>query len=159
MISTADLYDAHPDLVRVCETQFRSYGGVPAFSGPCATLSTFEDHTPVLRMLQTPGQGRVLVVDGRGSLRIGLMGDRLAGFAVANGWCGVILNGVIRDSAGIDAMALGVRALGATARKGWQATPGTPDVAVAFGSVTFCPGDWVYADRDCVVVSSTRLPD
>lgn len=159
MISTADLYDAHPDLVRVCQLQFRSYGGLPAFSGPCATLATFEDHTPVLQMLQTPGEGRVLVVDGQGSLRIGLMGDRLAGIAVENGWRGVVLNGVIRDSAGIDALMLGVRALGATARRGWQATPGIAGQPVHFGGVTFCPGDIVYADRDSVVVSSTQLPD
>jgi len=159
MISTADLYDAHPDLVRVCETQFRSYGGLIAFCGPCATLATFEDHTPVLRMLETPGLGRVLVVDGQGSLRIGLMGDRLAGIAVDNGWGGVILNGAIRDTSGIDGMALGVKALGATARKGWQATPGTPDLPIHFGGVTFFPGDWIHADRDCVVISSTKLPE
>lgn len=159
MIPTADLYDAHPDLVRVCESQFRSFGGVIAFCGPCATLATFEDHTPVLRTLETPGHGRVLVVDGQGSLRIGLMGDRLAGIAVENGWRGVILNGVIRDSFGIDGLPLGVKALGTTARKAWHATPGKRDLPVHFGAVVFTPGDWVYADRDCVVVSTLELPE
>lgn len=157
MISTADLYDAHPELVRVCETQFRSYGGLTSFCGPCETLATFEDHAPVLQALETPGLGRILVVDGQGSLRIGLMGDRLAGIAVQNGWCGVILNGAIRDSSGINATALGVKALGVTARKGWQARSGTPGLPVHFGSVTFFPGNWVYADVDCVVISSTKL--
>ena len=159
MISTADLYDAHPDLVRVCETQFRSYGGLSSFSGPCDTLATFEDHAPVLRALERPGLGRILVVDGQGSLRIGLMGDRLAGIAVKNGWGGVILNGAIRDTAGIDALPLGVKALGATARKNWQATLGTPDMPVHFGGITFLPGDWIYADRDCVVVSAEKLQE
>lgn len=157
MISTADLYDAHPDLVRVCETQFRSYGGVTSFCGPCATIAAFEDHTPVLKMLQTPGEGRVLVVDGQGSLRIGLMGDRLAGIAVENGWCGVVLNGVIRDTSGIGGMRLGVKALGATARKSWQETPGTEGHPLHFGGVSFSPGDWLYADQDCVVISSKNL--
>ena len=157
MISTADLYDAYPELVRVCETQFRSYGGLTSFCGPCATLATFEDHTPVLQALETPGLGRILVVDGQGSLRIGLMGDRLAGIAVQNGWRGVILNGAIRDTSGINAMALGVKALGVTARKGWQATSGTPGLPVHFGGVTFSPGNWIYADVDCVVISSTKL--
>lgn len=159
MISTADLYDAHPDMVRVCETQFLNYGGLTSFCGPCATLTTFEDHTPVLLALETPGLGRILVVDGQGSLRIGLMGDRLAGIAIENGWCGVILNGVIRDTSGIKEMALGVKALGATARKGWQTTSGTPGLPVHFGGVTFSPGDWVYADADCVVTSSTKLKE
>ena len=159
MISTADLYDAHPDLVRVCETQFRSYGGLISFCGPCATLATFEDHAPVLRALERPGLGRILVVDGQGSLRIGLMGDRLAGIAVKNGWGGVILNGAIRDTAGIDALPLGVKALGATARKNWRETLGTPEMPVHFGGITFVRGDWIYADRDCVVASAEKLQE
>ena len=159
MISTADLYDAHPGQVRVCETQFSSFGGIGAFCGPIATIATFEDHAPVLEALKTPGQGRVLVVDGQGSLRIGLMGDRLAGIAVEQGWRGVILNGVIRDSGGIDALPLGVKALGTTARKSWRATKGNRDVLVHFGAVTFVSGEWVYADRDCVVVCKLELPE
>ncbi len=128
------------------------------FIGPCATLATFEDHHPVLTMLSTPGLGRVLVVDGQGSLRVGLMGDRLAGIAVANNWRGVILHGVIRDSAGIGALALGVKALGTTARKSWVATQGARDLPITFGAVTFCPGDWIYADGDSLAVSKAELP-
>ena len=122
-IVTADLYDAHHETVGVCALQFRSFGKRRSFFGPCATVATFEDHTPVLNVLSEPGNGRVLVVDGQGSLRIGLMGDRLAEIGVRNGWAGVVINGAIRDSLGIDALAIGVKALGATARRGW--TPGT----------------------------------
>ncbi len=157
MLPTADLFDAHPDLVAVCETQFRSFGQMLEFHGPISTLATFEDHTPVLETLKTPGLGRVLVVDGQGSLRVGLMGDRLAGIAVENGWAGVIIHGVIRDSAKIDTLPLGVKALGATARRGWQATLWKRDVPISFGAVTFAPYNWVYADRDCVVVTQRAL--
>lgn len=150
-LCTADLYDAHPDQVQVCDLAFRSFGQVASFFGPCATVTTFEDHTPVLRMLETEGAGRVLVVDGQGSLRVGLMGDRLAAIAVQNGWRGVVINGVIRDSAGIAALGIGVKALGTTARRGWSAAATTSGTAVRFGTVTFTPGDWVYADVDCVV--------
>jgi regulator of ribonuclease activity A len=91
-------------------------------------------------------------------LRIGLMGDRLAGIGVANGWRGLIINGAIRDSVGIDALDLGVKALGATARRGWTPAPAEWDVTVEFGAVAFRPGDWVYADRDSVIVSKLSLP-
>ncbi len=156
-IVTADLYDAHHEAVRVCALQFRSFGKRRSFSGPCATVATFEDHTPVLNVLSEPGSGRILVVDGQGSLRIGVMGDRLAGIGVANGWAGVVVNGAIRDSLGIDALALGVKALGATARRGWNPGPSERDVPLAFGGVTFRPGDWIYADVDSVLVSPHRL--
>ncbi len=157
-ICTADLYDLHHASLQVCELQFRSFGGVDSFFGPCATVATFEDHTPVLRALETEGRGRVLVVDGQGSLRVGLMGDRLAEIGVTNGWRGVIINGAIRDSAGIDALAIGVRALGTTARRGWTPGAATGPGPVNFGGATFAPGDWVYADRDCVILSRSELP-
>ena len=158
-ISTADIFDAHPDAVRVCDAQFRSFGRHDSFAGPCSTVSTFEDHRPVLQAVESDGLGRVLVVDGRGSLRVGLMGDRLAGIAARNGWVGVVINGAIRDSAGIDSLDIGVKALGTTARRGAVPARATRDEPVSFGAVTFSPGDWVYADRDCVIATGVRLAE
>ncbi len=156
-IVTADLYDAHHETVGVCALQFRSFGRLQSFFGPCATVATFEDHTPVLKILSEPGNGRILVVDGQGSLRIGLMGDRLAEIGVRNGWAGVVINGAIRDSLGIDALDIGVKALGATARRGWSSGSSARDVPLEFGGITFAPGSWVYADVDSVLVSPTEL--
>lgn len=156
-IVTADIYDVHHASLDVCEVQFRSFGQRLSFFGPCSTLSTFEDHTPVLKALSEPGHGRVLVVDGKGSLRVGLMGDRLAEIGASNGWAGLVINGAIRDSAGIDRLAIGVKALGTTARRGWAPGPSERDVPLLIGAAKFTPGDWVYADPDCVIVSPTEL--
>lgn len=151
MPGTADIFDAYPRTMQVCDLQFRSFGRIGAFCGPCTTVSVVEDHRPVLAVLDTPGEGRVLVVDGKGSLRAGLCGDRLAGIAVARGWAGLVLNGAIRDSAGIDGLAIGVKALGTTARRSAEARPSLAHEPVSFGGVTFVPGQWVYADRDAVL--------
>ena len=40
-----------------------------------------------------PGTGKVLVIDGGGSLRCALLGDQLADMAVKNGWEGVVVYG------------------------------------------------------------------
>lgn len=157
-ICTADLYDVHHERVQVCDLQFRCFGQIDSFFGPCLTVATFEDHRPVLRALETEGRGRVLVVDGRGSLRVGLMGDRLAEIGAGNGWRGVIINGAIRDSAGIDALPIGVRALGTTARRSSTPAEAVEAAPLSFGGVTFATNDWVYADRDCVIVSADALP-
>jgi regulator of ribonuclease activity A len=156
-IVTADLYDQYHSTAAVCEAQFRSYGRRLQFFGPCATLKVFEDHTPVLAALEKPGNGRVLVVDAGGSLRIGVMGDRVAGVGAKNGWTGAVIFGAVRDSLGINELDFGVKALGATARRGWQQTTGLNDIPVTFGSVTFAPGAWIYADQDAVLVSPTKL--
>lgn len=156
-IVTADIYDQHHASLDVCELQFRSFGHRRSFFGPCSTLATFEDHTPVLRALQEPGRNRVLVVDGKGSLRVGLMGDRLAEIGANSGWAGLVINGAIRDSAGIDRLAIGVKAIGTTARRGWAPGPSERDVPLVLGGAGFVPGHWVYADPDCVIVSPVEL--
>ena len=157
MFVTADLYDAHHAGVQVLQAQFRSFGTVRAFAGPASTLHASENHHPVQRAFDTPGEGRVLVVDGDGLLAVGLMGDRLAALGLKNGWAGAVVLGAVRDSAGLNALAFGVKALGTTARRAWEVTDGKRDVVLTVAGATIHPRDWVYADDDAVLVSPSRL--
>lgn len=154
--ATTDLSDAHPDLQHG-EPVFRDYGGIVAFSGPMTTLRTFEDNSKVRAALERPGDGRVLVVDGGGSLRCALFGGNLAALAVENGWAGIVINGCVRDTDEIGAARVGVKALAAHPRRSERRGRGDDDVAVSFAGVTFRPGEWLYADRDGLVVSATKL--
>lgn len=156
-IVTADIYDVYHASLDVCDLQFRSFGLRRSFYGGCVTVKTFEDHLPVLEALQKPGNGNVLVVDAGGSLRVGVMGDRVAEVGVRNGWAGAIIYGAIRDSVGIDQLDFGVKALGATARRTWLHGAGHHGVPLAFGGARFAPGAWVYADGDCVLISANEL--
>ena len=152
-IVTADIYDAHHELLQVCELQFKSFGRVESFCGPCETVATFEDHGPVLEALQQDGRDRVLVVDGGGSPRVGILGDKLAAIGVKNGWKGIVVVGAIRDSRGIDGLDIGVKALATTARRTWTIGHGQRGIQLEFGSTVVGPGNWVYADRDCFMAS------
>jgi regulator of ribonuclease activity A len=157
LATTADLYDAHPETVQVCELQFRSFGKRKRFHGRCVPIRTHENHLPVLETLCADGRGRVLVVDGGGSLRVGLLGDRIAGMAAKNGWAGIVVYGAIRDSVAVDQLDIGVKALGATARRGWEKTGEPAQGPVEFGSVRFPADAWVYADEDSVLLSTDEL--
>src|SRR4051812_49844756 len=108
-LATTDLSDAHAD-AQVCDPVFLSWGGRPTFSGTIATLKVFEDNTLVRAAVEQPGEGRVLVVDGGGSLRCALLGGNLAVEAAGNGWAGVVVNGAVRDVDEIDAQPIGVPA-------------------------------------------------
>ncbi len=156
-IHTADLCDSHEERVRVVEPMFGSFGGRPAFGGPIATLKVFEDNSLVRAELEGPGEGRVLVVDGGGSMRCALVGDQLALLGVKNGWAGVIVYGCIRDAKAIGEMDLGVFALGTHPKKSIKKGAGDRDIPVTFGGVTFAPGQYVYADEDGVIVSDSSL--
>jgi regulator of ribonuclease activity A len=156
---TTDLCDAHEDKVRVVEPMFSSFGGRDAFFGRIATLKLFEDNSLVRSTLATPGDGRVLVIDGGGSLRRALVGDQLADLAVKNGWAGILVYGCIRDSRAIGEMDIGVFAIDTHPMKTVKRNVGEAEIPVSFGGVSFVPGEWLYADEDGVIVSSSPLHD
>lgn len=156
---TADLCDAHSDNLQIVEPMFRDYGGSLSFCGPICTIKTFEDNTLVREAVESPGEGRVLVVDAGGSMRCAMLGDNLARLAVDNGWAGVVMYGCIRDSAEIGTMPLGVKAIATHPLKSVKANYGQRDVEVRFAGVTFRPGEFLYADSDGIVVSPTSLTD
>lgn len=159
---TPDLLDLHEDRVqdgsvRVVAPMFQRYGGCPSFSGQVVTLKLFEDNSLVRAVLAEAGHGKVLVIDGGGSLRCALVGDQLAILAHRNGWEGVIVYGCIRDSENINQIDIGLRALDTHPLKSLKKGAGERDLAVSFGGVTFRPGEWVYVDHDGVVVSTHPL--
>jgi regulator of ribonuclease activity A len=154
---TADLVDAHGDLLQSCEIQFRQFGGRRNFHGPVRTIQTREDNALIKRLLTGPGNGAVLVVDGGGSLRTALMGDMIAGAALKNGWAGVVIWGAVRDVTALGELELGIKALGSNPRKSAKAGTGLGDVPVSFGGATFTPGSWVYSDEDGLVVSAEQI--
>lgn len=156
-IKTADLYDAYGDALQVAAPVFQRFGRREAFAGPIATLKVFEDNTLVRARLSSSGGGRVLVVDGGGSLRCALVGDLLAGLAVDNGWAGLIVNGCIRDTKAIGAMDIGIRALAASPVRSAKRGEGQENITVVFAGVSFRPGGYVYADTDGILVADKEL--
>jgi regulator of ribonuclease activity A len=149
---TADICDEFGTAAAVCATQFRHYGSRRLFSGRVATVRCFEDNALVRSTLAEPGDGRILVVDGGGSLGTALMGDNIADLAIAHGWSGVIINGAVRDVGQLRETDLGILALGSNPRRSGKTGAGAVGEPVSFGGVTFTPGDLVYADEDGVVV-------
>lgn len=154
--ATADLVDINESLPS-CDLQFRSFGMRRAVHGPIATVSCFEDNALVKKVLSEPGHRRVLVVDGRGSLRCALAGDVITKLGADNGWAGLIVNGAVRDSDMLDAMDFAVKALGTNPRRSSKNGGGAVNIAVAFGGILFRPGDFLYSDRDGIIVSERRL--
>lgn len=152
-----DLCDQYPDQVNVFETQFQHYGQNSVFSGQAVTVKCFEDNSHVKSLVNTPGEGRVIVVDGGGSMRRALLGDMLAEAAVNNGWAGLVINGCIRDVATINTLAIGVKALGTIPIKTDKRGIGDQDITIRFAGVTIESGDWIYADLNGVLCSKTPL--
>lgn len=150
--ATADLIDIAPDTPS-CETQFHHFGRRRNFCGRIRTVQCARDNGLIKQLMNSHSDGEVLVIDGGGSLYSALMGDLIAGAGAANGWAGVVINGVIRDSETINMMDFGVKALGSNPRKSAKAGAGEVDITVSFGGVDFIPGHYLYSDADGVLVS------
>lgn len=153
----ADLYDTHGEALRVAAPIFRDFGGVTDFEGPVVILKVFEDNTLVRATLEQPGDHRVLVVDGGGSLRCALVGDQLGELAVTNGWAGIVVYGCVRDASQLGRLPVGIKALATNPRKSVRRGEGTRDVVVRFAEIAIAPGDYLYADRDGLLVADAQL--
>ena len=159
MKPTCDLCDAYRNdpsgHLRVLPPVFRDFGGTAPFSGPIATVKCYEDNTPVKAAVESPGQGRVLVVDGGGSLRRALLGGNLAAAAARNGWAGIVIDGCVRDVAELAVAGIPIRALASNPLPTERRVPGLSDVLVQVQGVLVRPGEWLYADADGIVVLDT----
>jgi regulator of ribonuclease activity A len=154
--ATCDLCDAHKNdsdgAFRVLPPVFRDFGLRRRFAGPVSTVKCFEDNSLVKAAVDAPGQGRVLVVDGGGSLRRALLGGNLGAAAARNGWAGVVVDGCVRDVAELAVCDTGIRALASMPLPTEKRNEGQRDVAVQVQGVWVRPGDLLYADEDGMVV-------
>ena len=155
--SVPDICDEFPQDVRVLEPLFSSFGGKQRFSGEIITIKCFEDNSLVRDAVRTEGRGRVIVVDGGGSMRRALLGDMLAAKAAENGWRGVVINGCVRDVEILETIDLGVKALNCHPVKTDKRGEGQLNVPVRFAGVSFKPGQFLYADKNGTVIVPGNL--
>ena len=158
MLSTPDLSDLNVS-AEALPYQFKRYGRKPSCVGQIATIRCFEDNSLVKAAVSEPGDGRVLLVDGAGSLRKALTGDLVAQTAIDNGWAGMVIIGAIRDVEVINTFDFAIFALGSSPIKTEKLGRGERDIALGFEGVSFAvaPGQFIAADTNGVLVSQTAF--
>ncbi len=155
--STCDLCDVHADELQIAAPVFRDFGGRRAFCGEIVTLTCPEDNGLVRVAVTEPGRGKVMVIDGGGSVRRALMGDMLAAKAVANGWEGVVIHGAVRDVGALAVLDIGVRALAICPRVGARLSAGSRGDTLQFAGAIFTPGHYLYCDADGLIVARRKF--
>jgi regulator of ribonuclease activity A len=155
--SVQDICDDFIDEISVFDPQFSDFGGRRRFAGEIVTIRCFEDNSLVAETVAQPGSGRVIVVDGGGSLRRALLGDKLAEAAARNGWQGLLINGCVRDIEILETIELGVKALAACPVKTDKRGEGQLGIALRFAGAQMEPGHFLYADANGVVIARRDL--
>lgn len=152
-----DICDDYLSKIQVLEPLFRPYGGRLKFRGEIVTIKCFEDNSLVKETLATDGKGKVMVVDGGGSLRCALLGDILGAMAEKNGWEGLLINGCVRDVEFLKSIDIGVNALNTYPLKSKKRNEGQLNIPVRFAGADFQPGQYLYADENGIVVAREKL--
>ena len=156
-IDTSELCDLYAEQVDVVEPIFSSFGGVSNFYGKVTTVKCFESNGLIAEVLEENGEGRVLVIDGGGAVRRGLIDVELAQLAVDNGWEGIVVYGAVRQIQQLENLDIGIHALAPIPVRADESSAGESDVPVNFGGVTFFPEDYIYADLTGVILSQEPL--
>ena len=156
-IDTSELCDLYAEQVDVVEPIFSSFGGVSNFYGKVTTVKCFESNGLIAEVLEENGEGRVLVIDGGGAVRRGLIDAELAQLAVDNGWEGIIVYGAVRQIQQLENLDIGIHALAPIPVSADESTAGESDIPVNFGGVTFFPEDYIYADLTGIILSQEPL--
>ncbi len=156
---TSELCDIYHEEVNVVEPLFSNFGGRTSFGGQITTVKCFEDNGLLYDVLEENGAGKVLLVDGGGSVRRGLIDAQLAQLAVDNEWEGIILYGSVRQVDDLAELDIGIQAIAATPAGASGDGIGESDIRVNFGGVTFFSGDYVYADNTGIILSDNPLTE
>lgn len=155
--SVPDICDEYIAESAVLEPLFSDFGGKRKFCGEVVTVKCFEDNSLLRDLVRSEGHGKVIVVDGGGSMRRALLGDLLAADAARNGWQGIVINGCVRDVEILATIDLGVKALGCHPVKTDKRGEGQQDIPLGFAGAAIRPGDWLYADPNGIVVTPRQL--
>jgi regulator of ribonuclease activity A len=154
---TSELCDIYHEEVNVVEPLFSNFGGRTSFGGQITTVKCFEDTGLLFDLLEENGRGRVLLVDGGGSVRRALINAELARLAAQNEWEGIVVYGAVRQVDDLEELDIGIQAMAAIPAGAVSEGVGESDIRVNFGGVTFFSGDHLYADNTGIILSEDPL--
>jgi regulator of ribonuclease activity A len=154
---TADFCDEYSDQVQVLAAGYNNYGGAHKCEGEIVTVALDKYNGELIKLLRdTDGTGKVVVVDVQQEY-YAVVGEKLMEFALQNNFAGIVINGYVRDTEQITDVPVGLYAIGTCPRKYIPTTVGQTQIPLTFGGVSFQPGDYLYADKDGIIVTATPL--
>lgn len=110
------------------------------------------DNLAVLKAIRESNPGDIIVIDAKGDRYRAVAGDFVAGMAQTLGVGGLVVDGVIRDIAGMKSLNFPIFSRGTTAASSGKAGIGEINVPISCGGTTVNPGDIIVGDADGVVI-------
>ena len=120
--------------------------------GPACTVKAYPgDNLMVHASLDVAQPGDIVVIDTAGATTSAVLGDMVANKAKVRGIAGFIVDGLVRDTDGMEEAGMPVIARGVTPRGPLHRGPGELNYPVSCGGVSISPGDLMMATADGVI--------
>jgi 4-hydroxy-4-methyl-2-oxoglutarate aldolase len=149
-LDAASICDASP-LVRAFQPGLIPLHPELRMAGKARPIGCSNDYLSVIKGLSEAHEGEVLVIDGR-SQTYAIFGELLAAEAKRRGLAGAIVDGSVRDIAGMRALDFPVFYRAANPRAGRAEVVEPPTEILSVCGVTVMAGDWIFGDADGIVV-------
>ena len=154
---TADICDEYPEKVYVLDNEFINYGGKDKICAQVVTVKLDRNNNELIKILRDEdGTGKIAVVDVENEY-FAVVGENLMKFAHANNYEAILVNGYVRDTQQIKDIPVALYARGICPRKYIPVTEAQRDIEVSFCGVQFNNGDYIYADKDGIILSKEKI--
>lgn len=152
-VGSANLSDVL-DSLKTMNSSIKPVGTKELVFGPAFTIQAYPGSIITVHKALTEARpGDVLVVAGEGAVDAGaLLGEIMARECMRRGFAGIVIDGAVRDSAGILELGFPVYSAGITPRVGTNRRLGRTGVEISCAGQLIRPGDLVVADADGVVI-------
>jgi RraA family protein len=158
-LPTADVSDAAPARIAM-DPRIKPVWHGARLAGTAFTVRTPPGQFAAVReAVEQAGAGDAIVVDGGGGVECALWGDKMSALAQSKGIAGLVVDGAVRDAAGIADLGFPVFAITSVPTAPAQEARGELGSEIVCGGVRVRPGDVVYGDADGVVVVPRELHD
>ena len=155
--SVPDLCDKYSFQVQIGTKRLTSFGKLKSFYGMVETIQCTDDNSFVKQILNTEGNGKVLVIDAGGISHASMIGEEIAKAAKKNNWIGILVNGCVRDIEITSSIDIGIYATSSIPLKTAKDNLGQVSTNIFIDLVLISPGDWIYVDENGWIVSKNKL--
>jgi regulator of RNase E activity RraA len=163
----ADVLDRLGYRNQVMHSRMRPVAAVKPIFGPAFTMQAVpqpslvtDPYAKEMEATDVMPSGTVVAVSAGGASQAGLWGELLSTRALARGGVGVVIDGGVRDIAGIEALEFPTFASTIHAADSYgRAEVMSFDEPIICGDVPVRPGDLIAADLDGVVVVPTEIAE
>ncbi|EEW1620304.1 RraA family protein [Escherichia coli] len=122
------------------------------FAGTALTVKVRPgDNLFLHKAIDVAEPGDVIVCSAGGEIQNAILGELMGRYAVSRGVAGIIIDGAVRDTAGLAKLPIPVYARAVTPNGPWKSGPGEVGFPIGVSGLSVSSGDLIVGDEDGII--------